>query len=302
MEKEYWFVILAAILYGTITAGGQFFVNLGLSLYEISLYSVTAVSLILLPIILIKRKYLIKKELLLFFVIYGLIGGLLQLAQYGGLILGVPVAIVALLLYSQPIWTTVFGKLMLKEAITLKKIAAVAIAIAGVAVLLKPWDIISVGPILGIISALLGGVLLSLWVIWGRKSGINKQHYITTTIGYTGFSAIWLLLIWPIVNFLIREPTITRLSINFPLQYFVYLIIFAIIAGVIPHSLFYKGVQKIHASVAGIILLLEPVSAMILAAILFLQPISLNVISGGALILFSNYIISYKNKKIKLLA
>ena len=76
------------------------------------------------------------------------------------------------------------------------------------------------------------------------------------------------------------------------------LAIFAIIAGIIPHSLFYKGVQKIHASIAGIVLLLEPVSATILAAILFLQPISLNILSGGALILFSNYLITY-NKKSK---
>ncbi|MBU4492316.1 MAG: hypothetical protein KKD69_07635 [Euryarchaeota archaeon] len=49
-----------------------------------------------------------------------------------------------------------------------------------------------------------------------------------------------------------------------------------------------------HASIAGIVLLLEPVSAIILAAIFFTQPIGLNIISGGTLILFSNYLVIHK--------
>lgn len=291
MEKEYWFVILAAILYGTITAGGQFFVNLGLSLFEISLYPIFFMTLIFLPVFLFKRQYLIKKEMLLFFIIYGLIGALAELAQFGGIVLGVPVATVALLLYSQPIWTVIFGKLMLNEQITIRKIIAVGFSILGVILLLKSWNIESVGSIEGIISALLGGIFLSLWIIWGRKSGISKQHYLTTTIGWAGFSTIWLLLLWPIVAFFANEPTIIRLSTHFPLQYWLYLVVFAIIAGVIPSLCFFRGVQKIHASIAGIILLLEPVSAIILAAILFTQPIGLNIVFGGALILFSNYLV-----------
>lgn len=290
--------MLAAILYGTITVGGQFFANLGLSLYEISLYAILFVSLILLPVVLIKRQYLIKREMLPFFIIYGFIGALLELTQFGGIVLGVPVAVVALLLYSQPIWTTLFGKLMLREQITNRKVLAVVFALAGVVLLLKPWNIESVGPIAGIISALLGGLFLSLWVIWGRKSGIDKKHFITTTFGYTSFSVVWLLLMWPIVAFFIHEPNITRLSINFPFQYWLYFLIFALISGVIPHSFFYKGIKKIHASAAGIILLLEPVSAIILAVILFTQPIGFNILSGGALILFSNYLIRPPKPKV----
>jgi DME family drug/metabolite transporter len=71
-------------------------------------------------------------------------------------------------------------------------------------------------------------------------------------------------------------------------------LVFGFIAGVIPHLLFYRGMQKIHASTAGIMLLLEPVGATLLAAILFSQPIGLNILSGGGLILLSNYLIISK--------
>ncbi len=291
MEKEYWLVILAAILYGTITAGGQFFVNLGLSLFEISLYPIFFMTLLFLPIVFIRRQYIFKKNMLLFFVIYGLIGALAELAQFGGIVLGVPVGVVALLLYSQPIWTTIFGRLMLNEQINLRKIIAVMVALLGTALLLKSWNIESVFTKEGIISSLLGGIFLSLWIIWGRKSGISKQHYVTTTIGWGVFSTIWLLLLWPIVGFFANESNIIRLSVHFPIQYWLYLVFFAFIAGVIPSLCFFRGVQKIHASIAGIILLLEPASAIVLASILFTQPINLNIVSGGALILFSNYLV-----------
>ena len=36
MDKEYWFVIIGAILSGAITFGGQIFANFGMSIVEIS--------------------------------------------------------------------------------------------------------------------------------------------------------------------------------------------------------------------------------------------------------------------------
>jgi drug/metabolite transporter, DME family len=294
MQKEYFLVIIAAILFGLITVGAQFFTNLGLSLYEISVFAFIFETMILLPF-LIKKKYQIKKKMILFFIVYGLIGGVMQLSQYGGVVLGVPVAIVALLLYSQPIWTTILGKIILKEKITKIKIIASLLSFIGVIILIKPWDINSVGPISGILISLIGGISLSLWVIWGRKSGINGQHYITTSFGYAFFSLIFLLLYYPLILIISKDPSIIRLDLSLILDYWFYFLIFALLTGVIAHSLFYKGAKKIEASISGIILLVEPISATILAAIFFLQYLTLNILIGGFLILVSNYLIIKKS-------
>lgn len=297
MNKEYTYVIMAAILYGTITSGAQYFVNIGLSLIEISVYRALFTNLFLLPVVLVKNEYLIKKDMVSFFAIYGLIGGLLELAMFGGIALGVPVAIVALLLYTQPIWTIIFGRLMLNERITRTKITALIIAIFGILFLFKSWDIKNIKSLVGIISSLLSGVLLSLWVIWGRKSLLRDQHIITTTFGWTGFSVIWLLLLWPFLYVFMDDPNITNLSFNFPLSYWIYLAGYALIGGVIPHLLFFKGFKLIEASVAGILLLLEPVSAAILAMIFFDQAVGIEIIVGGALILLSNYFVIRESKE-----
>ncbi len=296
MSREYWFVTTAALLYGTIAAGGQFFINSGLSLFEVSLYRVLLISLILLPVVLVKRQYLIKREAIYFFTVYGLIGAFLELTQFAGIALGVPVAIVVFLLYSQPIWTVPLARLMLDEKITVRKILSVVTAILGLSVLLKSWDIKSFDSMAGVTCALLGGIFLSLWIIWGRKSGINTQHYLTTTIGWSGFSVIWLLLLWPITALFIQEPSIVELSLHSLANHWVNFLIFGLVAGVIPHLLFYRGMKNVQASIAGIILLLEPVSATLLAKITFDQPIGLNVLWGGCLILLSNYLVIRESK------
>lgn len=290
MKREVFFIIIAAIFYGTITVGGQFLANLGLSLYEIALFPVSVIAILMSLIVIYKRKFLIKRGMLRFFIIYGLIGAVLQVTQFGGIILGIPVAVVAFLLYTQPIWTTIIGKVLLQEKITQRKVLTVIIGFMGILVLLKPWDIENIGNLGGISFALIAGILLSLWVILGRKSGINKQHYITTTFGYAFFSTIWLWLLLPISSLFIQN-SMTRISFSFPVYYWFYVIFFAFLWGIISHPFFYAGVKRVPASIAGVILLLEPVSASLLAALLFGQEITSNIIFGGILILLSNYLI-----------
>ncbi|MBI5884498.1 EamA family transporter, partial [archaeon] len=151
------------------------------------------------------------------------------------------------------------------------------------------------GPIAGIISSLLAGFFLSLWVVFGRKSGISRQHYVTSALGYTGFAALWMLLLQPIALLLIGKE-LAGLPAGYPTQLWLYFIAFVLVSEIIPITAFMKGVKKVQASIAGIILLLEPVSAAVLAAIIFSQPLSAGILFGGALILFSNYLAVKENK------
>jgi len=97
------FIVIAATFYGTITVGGQFLANLGLSLYEIAILPISVISIPMSLIVMFKREFLISRGVLRFFIVYGLIGGILHVTQFGGIVLGVPVAVVVLLLYTQPI-------------------------------------------------------------------------------------------------------------------------------------------------------------------------------------------------------
>jgi drug/metabolite transporter (DMT)-like permease len=293
MRREHLLIVVAAVFYGTVIVGGEFFLRHGLSLFEIAFYPILFMTLSVLPVALIRPRYMIPADRILFFVMYGLIGAFAEFGQFVALIFDIPVAVVALVLYTQPIWTLFLGAALLRERITARKVASAALAFVGVTVLLfGSWNLATSHPVYGFAASLCGSVFVSLWVIWGRKSGINEQHFVTTTLGWGGFTALWLIVLWPALNRLVADPAVTRLSADFPFRHWAYLLLFAIAGGIIPSFCFFKGLRVVDASVAGIILLLEPVSAALLAAVLFGQMLSASTVAGGALILLSNYLVS----------
>ena len=291
MNKGVWLIIISAILYGVITPGAQLFIERGLNSLDISFFRSFIVSIILLPVVITKRQFLPSANAILFFILYGLVGGTLELFMFGSLGLGVPVALVALLLYSQPVWTIFLGKFLLSEDITKRKLISALIGFIGIAVLVKSWEISNIKSLLGILLALGSGFMLSFWVIMGKKSADLKQHYITTTFSWSFFSAIWLFLFYIFWINVFPENKMFIFTYNLIPQNILFLVIFAIFSGLLPHLLFYKGIITVGGSVAGIILLLEPATATVLADIIFSQKIGYELIIGGILILISNYFI-----------
>jgi DME family drug/metabolite transporter len=296
MEREYLFVVIAGILSGLIVFGVQIFANLGLSLYQISVFHAIFM-LILLPFVLFKKECRIKRGMLKFFLIFGFLSSLTNFTEFGPIILGVPVAVVILLLYTQPLWTTILGRILLKEEITRNKILAVLLVLAGITILVNPFTESFTLNIIGISLALMGGVLFSTWVIFGRVSGIKRYHPITTQFGRYVFMLIFLLMSYPIITLFIKDASIINLSVSLPAEIWLYLLLFTVFAITIPHLLYFQGAKRIPASDAGIILLLEPVSASVLAMLFLQQPITLNILFGGALILISNYLVLRRGAK-----
>ena len=137
--------------------------------------------------------------------------------------------------------------------------------------------------------------MLSFWVIMGKKSANLEQHYITTTFSWSFFSAIWLLLFYIFWINIFPENKMFVFTYSLIPENILYLIIFAVCSGLLPHLLFYKGIMTVGGSVAGIILLLEPATATMLADIIFSQKIGYELIIGGIFIIISNYFILKPN-------
>lgn len=201
----------------------------------------------------------------------------------------------ALLLYTQPIWSTVFGKVVLNESFTKTKSLANVAAIAGVVTITEPWNSFGGNPLAFFIAGL-SGVLLSAWVIMGRKSGLLGHNPVVTAFNTKLFALVWGIASLPVLILLIPESTITAFNLEKLPAYFILLLAYSLISGTIPDLLFYKGIASIPASVGGIILLLEPVSAIAIAAIFLNQAITTLVLLGGALILFSNFLVTRESK------
>ena len=289
MNRYHFFVILTGILSGFIIFGGQVFTNLGLSLFEIAILPYALTLIFLLPFIL-RKKYRFDRKLLYILILYGIISAFLVIAQFGGIVLGVPVAIVVLLLYTQPLWTILIGRIFLKEKLTGTTIFAGIMVFIGIAVLVNPF---STGFYFkpGILVALSAGIFMSLWVVVGSVLSKKGSHPIATKYAETLFMIIFLLLIYPIVAYFIKDQSLVSFTLNWPAKVWIYIILFNLFTQVIGHLLFFYGLKKVPTSTAGIILLLEPVVASILATIFLGQALTWNIMAGGVLILVANYVV-----------
>lgn len=285
-------VAAGAALYGGITAGGRYFALRGFSLLEISLTGVVFATLVLAPVLALRPALRPRWRDLDLFVGFGLVGAALQLSQFGGIVLGVPVALVALLLYTQPIWTVVLGRWLLAEAITPRKLAATGLALAGTAILLDPTGLAGAElPAAGVLAAILAGVMLSLWVILARMSALRCNPAAVTTFGYSLATTLALLVATPAVQHLMPDPSLSRLDAGVWLVHWPAVALYTLVANILPALLVIAGMRRVDASSAGVLLLLEPVSAALLAAWAFGEPLTGNLIAGGALILGSNVLL-----------
>ena len=233
---------------------------MGLSLYQIALIPALVGIVLTLPLFLTKKRYLVTKEMIKFYLLFVFVSSFGFLAQYASIIFGVPVSIVVSLLYTQPLWTVIFSKIFLREKITKAKILAVFIVLLGIVFIVNPLKIEIVGSLTGIIIVLIGGLSFSGWTILGSLSGKRKYNAITTMFVNSSLVTLFVLLYYPIIS-LLNNPSLTAFSFNIPLKIWLYIIIIRIFTAIIPHILYYTGTRKVSTSDAGVILLLESVSA-----------------------------------------
>lgn len=281
---------LAAALYGTITPGGRWFSERGFSLYEISLTGVVFAALLLLVPVAMRPHLRPRRRDVGLFVAFGLVGAALQLTQFAGIVLGVPVALVALLLYSQPLWTVLIGRLWLREPFTRPKLVALVLSSCGVAALFEPAALRG-GRAAGVAAALVGGFFLALWVVLARVSALRGNAPLTTTFGYTSTSALALLLAWPLLQRWLPQAEMTRIDPGMWLGAWPAVALYTVVASVLPATLAMWGMLALDASTAGVLLLLEPVTAALLAWPMFGEPVGGRILFGGALILGANWVL-----------
>ncbi|MDG6997638.1 MAG: EamA family transporter [Nitrososphaerota archaeon] len=285
----------AGVFYGTVTVGASLLSRNGVSVLAISFYFLAFSLIILAPFALKKGFSNRVRSASKFLLAYGLIGAFLVLSQFVSLSLGVSPAITALLLYTQPVWTVLFGRLFFSEKIDFPRIGVITLALAGALLISNPFSQTArsnlQGTVLtGEIVALLGGVFLSGWIILGKKARMgNFRDPAELTFAARGSTLVYIAAISGAAILLGRGSLFAGASISY--VNLTYLFIFSIVAGVLPDYLFYRGIEKVGPVQAGVILLLEPVSASVLSAFLLISNTGIFQLVGGALILLSNYLV-----------
>lgn len=293
--KGFLFLAMSGILCGLIVFGGSVFSSLGLSLFQISTIPYILASLFVVPF-LIKIGFKGVKENLKILIFYAIVSEGVVLCQFGGVVFGASVAVVVLLLYAQPLWTILISHFFLKEKVSKYQIIAGILVLVGVVFLVNPFEITSSSSLLGVIFALFGGVFLSLWIVVGSVASKRKLSPLWIFFFGSGVGALVYVFVYPLMVLFAPFPNVIGLSLDFPLFVFALIILFSLVPVIGAHLLYYAGAKRVSTITAGILMLLEPVSGVVLSVIFLAQPLTLPVIIGGFLILLGNIIVITKGQ------
>jgi DME family drug/metabolite transporter len=188
-------------------------------------------------------------------------------------------AVAAVLLYTAPIWITIWSVLRQGERLTIRKVVALMLAIGGcvlVADMFNPANLVVNGPALffGVLSGL-GYAAYSLWSAEGTRRGYNPW----TVVAYS-------LAIGTLVLFAVQPVHESLRPFSLPGAW-PYLLGVSLGSSLLAPVCFTIGLQYVRTSNASILATIEPVVAALLGWLVVVPPEPLNVwqLSGGVCVL-----------------
>ncbi|MBU4076379.1 MAG: EamA family transporter [Euryarchaeota archaeon] len=275
--KGYGEIITAAALWGT--AGILVKMISGMTALSIIFYRVTLAFMIFIVFFSISGNLnkLRLKDKKLYLVLFSVLQITTMLTFFISIMeASVPIAV--LLLYTAPLYVTVFSPLLLKERSTGKGWLALCLSIAGVILIIDPGKLELSLKLTGIIAGMLSGISYAFQIMTSKH--ISKS--------YSGFNqAFWSFMIAMLLLLPFAAVPLDVVSGNIG-----YLILLAIFPTILAISLYFNGLNKVRAASASILGLIEPVSAVILSILILHESISIPVMLGGALILMGGAIVT----------
>ena len=285
---SYFYLMLSGIFYGGIVFGNKVLLKLGFPLADLLIFPNTIVALCILPFVWKDLKELSTfpiKTMCAF--ACGCV--LMQAGQILPLTMGLSISFIELLVYTQPIWTILFTKFVLKRKICHYDIGVVICIIIGLTILVNPF-----GDLVFSIPALIfgtgAGIGIASYVMFNSYFEHKNIKPLVFIFCVNLFLSLPFLFSYPIISTQLENM---NFSVNLTSRVWTIVAIYCVVCTLLPMLLFFKGSKNVSSVHSGLMLLLEPIVAIILDVIFFHFDITWNVWVGGILIIGSNLFVIF---------
>lgn len=201
------------------------------------------------------------------------------------------VASSVIFVHIDPIFVTIISHIFLGDKLNKRTVAGIMIGFIGLSIIALGDAGSDTSSLVGNLLALIGGIMLGLYILGGRiyRKNLDLTSYVLPVYSVAAFSLILMSLL-----------TGTKLF-GYSLRTYGFFFLIALIPMIFGHTLYNWALRYISAPVVSLSLLGEPVGASILAFLLLGETPSSFVILGGILtltgILLSVYPMeNYKNQ------
>jgi len=177
-------------------------------------------------------------------------------------------AVSAILLYTAPVFVMIMSVLFFKEKITVRKVAAFAVAITGCALVSGIAGGAAVS-LKGLLFGVLSGLAYSLYGIlttFYMKRNQERLTFSALNFTFASLGVVWLLDVAELKTVMAAAAPLPTLLGLF--------VLFSLCTAVLPYVLYTKGLAGVRPDVASILAFVEPLTAALLGICVLKQPFS----------------------------
>ena len=289
MKKAYFFVVLTAFLFGTMevackAAGNQ------LDPFQLTFLRFAIGGLILLPFAAAELKQnrikLTAKDILILAGV-GALGIPLSMVFFQLGVMNSNAATASVLICINPFFTMVFAHFFTEEKLNRNKFIVLAIGLAGLIFMIKPWNIQEGNTVIGIVYMLLAAVFFGAYTVAGKVSVQKMGIMAKTSISFILGSLILFIII-----LITGKPVVAGVTDSFILVLYV-----GIFVTGLGYYSYFMAIKNSYAATGSLAFFLKPAIAPVMAVIFLKETILWNTYIGIGLILAASYMnIRYQRK------
>lgn len=279
MNYGYICAFIAAIFWALLGPLGRLPMEHGISPLEIAFWRAAFGACCFIMHGMVKGLYHIKTRDAAGFALFGSIGIAAFFVVYQFAVQRAGVALSAILLYTAPFWVAVFSRLFFKETLTPLKLAALLLAMAGVAlVCLSGGGLPEKTDMFGVGYGLLSGLCYSSHYVFG-KLFLARFSSVTIYMYCLPFGA---LLICPFVSFSTKGVAdwLCLLALGFISTYAAYF-------------MYCEALKRLSATRVAVLCNVEPILAALLAYVFWGELFNGAGLFGAALVIIAIFLIIY---------
>ena len=284
-ETEGIFLILvSAVSFGFMPIFARFAYIQGVGVDELLFVRFLLAFLIMGTLLAVSRRLILPKRMdLIVLIILGALVYFLQSTFYFSALLFSPVAIVALLLYTYPVFVTLGAHALGWEQISRPLAGAFIIALIGLVLVANPFGT-AIG--LGVFLALASAITYTFYILAGSKV-LRRVRGEVAAFYVMGAAS---------VSFGTIGTLTGLIRVNWNVAGWIWVLAITLVCTVIAATTFFMGITRIGPSRAALISLIEPVTSVLLSLALFGNKLIISQWFGGLLILVSTAITAVYGK------